>query len=293
MSRLLLEAPVNEAIRAYQADGNRAILDEINAAMYYDYLNLGVHGLPDVNYIALRCLRLISGRLSTIKYGMVDTRGYTEDSPRSTFDWYMREYNELFDCKCTLENYADHAPQLYRYYGEGYVDLWQAYKTLSGRIQSERATAAAEIIAKHWPDIEAALIYALDRVDTCRSPREVVRYINRATKTAYIRQQFADKRRVRRGGQTSYVEPRFYTADYAIFGIGLADRARLSGRQAALVGRIEAVVAADMATGFDMANYSTDINGKITVKVRYIASMLGLREDSLGRALRAMAEKVS
>lgn len=284
---------INEAIRAYQADGNRAILDEIKAAMYYDYLNRGIHGLPDVNYIALRCLRLISGRLSTIKYGMADRGGYAEDSPRDTFDYFVGQYNRLYDRNCTLENYADHAPDLYRYYGEAYGDLWQAYKQLIGRIKSERATAAAVIIEEHWPDIETALIYALDRVDTGRKPREVVRYMNRAMKTSYIRQQFANKRRVRRCGQTRYVEPYFYTVDYAIFGVGTAKRERLSRRQVALVDLIEAVVTADMATGFDMADYITDINGKITIKVRYVADKLGLREDSLGRALRKMAEKVS
>ncbi|MFC5650918.1 hypothetical protein ACFPYJ_17720 [Paenibacillus solisilvae] len=284
---------INEAIRAYQADSNQAILDEIKAAMHYDYLNHGVHGLPDVNYIALRCLRLLSGRLSTIKYGMPDTGGYAEDSPRSTFNYYVGEYNKLFERNCTLENYIEHAPYLCRYYEGAYGYLWQAYKALTGRLQSERAKAAAAIIAEHWPDIEAALLYALDRVDTGRTPREVVRYINRATKTAYIRQQFADKRRVRIGGQTRYVDPYVYTVDYVIFGVGEAKRERLSRRQTALLGRIEAVVTADMAAGFDMADYRTDINGKVTIKVRYIAGKLGIREDSLSRALRTMTAKVS
>ncbi|NQX61824.1 hypothetical protein [Paenibacillus qinlingensis] len=289
----MLVTLINEAIQAYQTDGNRAILDDIKTAMSYDYLSRGVRDLPDVNYIALRCLRLISGRLSTIKYGMPDTGGHAEDSPRSTFDYYVGVYNRLYSRDCTLENYAQHAPYLYRYYGDAYWDLWQAYKVLNGQAQSERAKAAAVIIAEHWSDIEEALVYALLHVDSARTPREIVRYINRVTKTAYVRQQFADKRRVRRGGKTRYVDKHFYTVDYAIFGIGTAKRGRLSRRQAALVESIDAVILADMASGFDLADYVTDLNGRIRIKVRYIARKLKLREDSLGRALRVMTKKVS
>lgn len=291
-----MNSQINEAIRLFQVSEDRAILDEIKTAMHYDYLSHGVRDLSDVNYVALRCLRLLSGRLSTIKFGLPDTGGFAEESPRDTFDWYMRDYKSLFGRNCTLETYFDHAPQLMEYYEAGYVYLWRAYKALIGNIQSARAKAAAEIIAQHWPDIETALMYAIGRVDTDRTPREIVRYINLATKTAYVRQQFAGKRRVRRGGKARYVEPYFYTVDYVIFGVGEAKRGQLSKRQTALLERIEAVIMADKSAtsaGFDMANYVTDINGKITIKVRYIAGKLGLREDSLGRALRTMISKIA
>ena len=76
------------AISKYQADGDRAVFAMVRDAMNYDFLRSPTRmqfNRPEM-YVAFRCLRLIHGKLATIKYTLSEYGLNTvTDSPEYIF----------------------------------------------------------------------------------------------------------------------------------------------------------------------------------------------------------------
>lgn len=277
-----------EAIQKYQTDGEREVFDLIHRAMMYDYLNSpkGLNFPKPEMYIAFRLLRLISGRLATIKYMLSDSGLSTKgDSPQAIFNDFARQLQSWTGIELTVDNYSEHEPYLVSYFGETFPELRMAFERLVGLRPTIWQRLTQKIVDECWPDLEPALEYALKRVDPSRSEREIVRYINRATRTAYYRQQFGTMRRVRRGGRVRYVEPRFYDDRYTLFGATPVDVVKLPRRQKQLVERMLTIVQDDRGKG-NVGGYTVDLAGGYRIKNRYMASRLNMHEASLSRALR-------
>lgn len=278
-----------DAIKKFQEAGDRGIFGMIREAMSYDYLRSPAgmaFGKPEM-YVAFRCLRLIGGRLATIKYTLAEHGLHTRrDTPEYIFSEFAITIEEWTGIKLTVENFPKHEKYLAGYLPTFY-ELRRAYERIIGARPTLWQLLTEEVVNENWPALQAALEYALNRVDTCRSEREVVRYINRATKTAYYRNQFDGMRRVRRGGETRYVTPRYYGPLYALFGRANPGMNHLSSRQRALVGRICAIIEEDFAGG-RTEEYAVDLRGGYRIKNRHIAGRLGMHEASLSRALRGI-----
>ncbi|WP_171416884.1 hypothetical protein [Paenibacillus alvei] len=277
-----------EAIREYQSDGNREVFSLIHHAMMYDYLN-SPRGLdfphPEM-YIAFRLLRLISGRLATIKYMLSDSGLSTKgDSPQAIFNDFARQLHSWTGIELTVDNYSEHEPYLVSYFGETFPELRIAFERIKGLRPTIWQRLTEKIVDECWPDLESALEFAISRVDASRSEREIVRYINLTTRTEYYRQQFGAMRRVRRDGRSKYVEPKFYDDKYTLFGGTPVDIAKLPRRQKQLVDKMLTIIRVDREKGGDK-DYSVDITGGYRIKNRYMAKRLGMHEASLSRALR-------
>lgn len=276
------------AVRRYQESGDTEAIKMIREAMNYDYLHspTGMTFEKPEMYVAFRCLRLLRGRLATIKYILEDEYGLRsrEDSPEYVFGEFSAFVQANTGVKVTLENFKEHEPFLREYLVVGYLEYEDVYEQLIGKRQTLWHQITNEIVDKHWPTLEMALKDALDRVDTNRSEREIIRYINYVTRTAYYRHQFEGMRRVRRGGKAKYVKPKYFGPHYTIFGKISVDFTNFSGRQRKLIERIIAAIEKDYAEG-RIENYAVDMNGGYRIVNRYIAEQIGVHEASLSRAL--------
>lgn len=275
-----------DAIRKYQETEDRAAFDMIREALDYDYLRspTGMTFDKPEMYVAFRCLRLISGRLSTVKYTLAEYGINTQrDTPEVVFAEYAATIQDWTRIKLTPENFRQHEGFL-RGYLPNYLELERAYERIIGERETLWQMLAKREIEENWPALQDALKYALKRVDTSRSEREIIRYINRATRTAYYRSQFEGMRRVRRGGETRYVTPKYYGPMYAIFGRANFNLGPITRRQRALIDRIIAVIEEDYANN-EMGNYAVDLRGGYRIKNRYIAGRFGVHEASLSRTL--------
>lgn len=276
-----------EAIRHYQESGDRHAVEMIRQAMNHDFLRskTGLTFDKPEMYVAFRCLRLLRGRLATIKYTLNDYGlRAREDSPDYVFAELTAFVQANTGVKVTLENFKEHEKYLREYLVVGFHELEDVYEQLIGERETLWQQITSEIIDKHWPTLEKALMYALSRVDTNRSEREIVRYINYVTRTWYYRYQFDGMRRVRRGGAVKYVTPKYFGPDYAIFGKTFADVGNFSGRQRQLIERIRAIIEKDYAEG-RIEGYAVDMRGGYRMVNRHIAEQLGMHEASLSRAL--------
>ncbi|MEK6993456.1 hypothetical protein NST08_24620 [Paenibacillus sp. FSL K6-1566] len=282
-----------EAIKRYQESGDTDAIKMIREAMNYDYLHspTGLTFDKPEMYVAFRCLRLLRGRLATIKYTLSEHGLHSRrDSPEYIFGEFAAAIKGWTGIELTVENFQEHEKYLASYLPT-FVDLRHAYERIIGARPTIWHMLTNEIIEENWPELEAALKYALERVDANRSEREIVRYINRATRTAYLRTQFEGMRRVRRDGQSRYVEPKYYGPIYAIFGSASIDIGRLSGRQRQLIHRISEIIKKDYEEGRIEA-YAVDIKGGYRIINRHIAEKLGMHEASLSRAIGRISVKL-
>ncbi|GAB6927124.1 hypothetical protein JCM10914A_11070 [Paenibacillus sp. JCM 10914] len=277
-----------DAIKRYQESGDADTLKMIRKAMNYDYLHspTGMTFDKPEMYVAFRCLRLLRGRLATIKYTLSDYGlSAREDSPEYVFAELTAFVHANTGVKVSLQNFKEHETFLREYLVPGYLELEDVYMQLMGERETLWQQITSEIIDKHWSTLEKALKDALDRVDTNRSEREIIRYINYVTRTAYYRHQFEGMRRVRRGGEVKYVKPKYFGPHYAIFGKISVDFTNFSGRQRQLIERIIAAVETDYAEG-RIEDYTVDMNGGYRIVNRHIAEQLGMHEVSLSRSLK-------
>jgi len=285
-----------EGIKRYQAEGDRYIFDMIRREMNYNYLKspTGMDLPRPEMYVAFRLLRLISGMLATIKYRLTEEgTNITQVDPEYIFADYGRQLLDWTGIRLTVENFPEHASYLREYY-VSYVfsGLYTAYRQLIGELPTLQQVYASELIDKVYePLMVPALEYALKRVDTSRTEREIVRYINFAVRTEYFQQQVRGMRRVRRAGQSKYVDPHSRGANYAILG-KYVDERQLTANQADLFRKICRIIEEDFKGGH-VSDYNVDIDGIYRIKNRYIARRIGVHEGSLSRSLRKMRERLN
>lgn len=275
-----------EAIQKYQQSGDSVVFTIIRDAMSTDYMNsqTGMKFEKPEMYVAFRCLRLLRGFLATIKYTLTDYGLHSSrDTPEHIFSEFSAAIKGWTGIDLTVENFTEHEAYLSKYLPT-FNDLRRAYERIIGVRPTLWQLFTEEIVEENWIELQKALEYAIRRVDTSRSEREIVRYINCATRTAYYRNQFEGMRRVRRGGKTRYVVPNYYGPIYTIFGRANFDLDSLTKRQFKLIDRIIEIVREDHTKG-ETDKYNVDLRGGYRIKNRYIADRIGVHEVSLSRAL--------
>jgi hypothetical protein len=208
-----------EAIRGYQLNGERTVFDMIRNAMQFGFLKRGLTDLPGPEYyVAFRCLRLIRGRLSTIKYTLSESGLHSKfDSPEWIFAEHSTQLESWTGIKLTVDNFAEHEQYLEEYFVVSFRQLRKAYERLLVQRDTLWSVLTSKLIDEHWIDLLSALEYALSKVNTELAERQIVQYINKAMRTHYVKAQFADMRRVRREGKVKYVDPKYYGPMYAIY----------------------------------------------------------------------------
>lgn len=275
-----------DAIQKYQQSGDSVVFTIIRDAMSIDYMHspTGMKFEKPEMYVAFRCLRLLRGFLATIKYTLTDYGLHSRrDAPEHIFSEFSVAIEGWTGIKLTVENFTEHEEYLSKYLPT-FNDLRRAYERIIGVRPTLWQLFTEEIIEENWIELQKALEYAVRLVDTSRSEREIVRFINSATRTAYYRNQFEGMRRVRRGGKTKYVTPNYYGPIYTVLGRANFDLKLLTRRQSKLVDRITEIVRDDHTKG-ETDNYNVDLRGGYIIKNRYIAERIGMHEASLSRAL--------
>ena len=126
-----------------------------------------------------------------------------------------------------------------------------------------------------------ALEYALKYVDTEKSEREIVKYINKTFSCKLSDDEIRRNglRRIRRD-KINYVVKPYFPRDNCrvIFGTSKVNISRLNKSQRKFVDDICALIDHDRQLN-DFSGYTTDTDGEARIRRKYIADKLGLRED--------------
>jgi hypothetical protein len=146
----------------------------------------------------------------------------------------------------------------------------------------------------------AALEYALKYVDTTKSDKEIVKYMNKAFSSNLADAEIKRNglRRLQRqditGKRVSYlVKPYFPKSSYrVILGYDFAGKLpTLTDGQRKFIADVVAIVESDRKNG-DTANYTCDTDGEVRISKNYIAEKLGIREDLVRKKLERIKKKV-
>ncbi|MGG1600965.1 hypothetical protein [Paenibacillus naphthalenovorans] len=291
------------AIKSYQADGNRYIIDRIHRHLLEtDFLKYKSTDFPEAEmYIAFRIMRIIGGRLATIKYALTD-EGYIE--PTRELESYSFHVQRSIGVKISpddgFEDLRRNAEAVRQFLTpNGYEVLMYEIERYFHEPNLKRDTKHAIINDLYFPLILPALEYALSCVNTDRTEREIVRYVNRVFRTKYYQIQIEAKglRRVRRKNKdgevkAKYVAPRDTSVEYAILGPGTSvNFSRLTESQRKRYETIWQIVEADLKRG-NYTDYSVDNNGLYRIKNRQLAAKVGMHEVSFSRWLAAVRKRL-
>lgn len=299
-----------EKIKAYQQNGDRTIINDIMAAVETDFLRNRTRkrvkngkdagGIDIVlndhhEYIAyrikamqeliLRHYRTEFGaapaminefqRLLSVLY--ID-HGIHFNAQIYAHDPWMYWFNltpELFD---ELEHKK---PKIKRSLG---TDEYKVFCYLLDYFRKNVEESHAEVNKRRQEIQETAvkaLEYALKYVDTEKSEREIVKYINKtfSSKLSDAEIKRNGLRRIRRD-KINYVVKPYFPRDNCrvIFGTSKVNISRLNKSQRKFVDDICALIDDDRKSS-DFTGYSTDTDGEARIRRKYIADKLGLRED--------------
>ncbi|AWB45294.1 hypothetical protein DCC85_14370 [Paenibacillus sp. CAA11] len=251
------------------------------------------HGM----YIAFRINMILLGKMKAAKYKRQSTSYDPEDLPS-----YRKAIKDDLGIDIFSEpdfgSLMTHNKQILSYLGgEQFASLCEAI-----RRYREHLVASSDAIEEAVAELEPALIipalkYAFSCVDTSRSEKEMVRYINRAFATEYIRLQLKQTgtRRLGRRDESGryrniYVTPSEPNAWEIVFAPGVTARmaeqrmARLTKAQRQRIQKVYDIVTEDIRTG-NMARYKVDDRGSYRINFRYLAERLGIEESTLRKSL--------
>jgi len=145
-----------------------------------------------------------------------------------------------------------------------------------------------------------ALEYALKYVDTSKSDREIVKYINKAfsSKLSDAELKRNGMRRIQRktpgSTRVSYlVKPYFPDkSSWAIFGHDIEGSLHaLTAEQRKFIADCVAIIENDRKNG-NVADYTCDTDGELRISKKYIAGKLSIREDLVRKRLERIKKKL-
>jgi hypothetical protein len=300
-------------ILSFQTEGDRTIIDTISA-----YVDRRTDILTDIKrdrdtypepekamhpsmFIARRIRSLLrrvfenepfkAGRqfdasdLAEYKKGIYRTFGY-ELTPKDNFAAFFENYD-----------------QLKGYLGADGIAELQLFIQRYSKYQNERFKVISTVII--------SLEKGLTQVDTNRSYRDIVKYINRTIESALIRLQQELTGTIRLGRRDEngnfinvYVKPKIRDGEefYMIFGEGIGSIGVqkafgiLTGSQKVLVDKLYDVIANDFeykAPDYIANNYKLDDEGHYFIKYRYMANRLDMEESNLRKQVNRIQQKVS
>jgi hypothetical protein len=303
----------NEAIKAYQTNGDRTVIDRIISHLQIDFLAGGEFNEPE-HYIAmkmkaqvwpyLRNARKIRNGTKTAWYRFMDLingDNYNEDG--------FIGLNKYYDLNLTRENGYQIPQHVKELMGEEFlaeteeaIDYWNELHRNEDELTEELYNESV----CNWAI--PALEYALERVDAERSDKEIVSYINRAFYTKYCELRATSQGLVRKrvDGQWVYYEPQqeFDEDDYnnqrimeIIFkreDVRYPERWErlkiITRQQFHLVDRIEKVIREDIRrndAAYFMENYN---HGKM--KYTYMASKLKMSYEAFIKNVQRIEKRI-
>ena len=296
-----MSSDFKQLVRAFQTEGDRAILDKI-----YDYLETDMHidtkrHVDENGNVRLLDesdpIKYIAYSVGAMMYRITKTERYSHNLDMEDLYWYSKHLLEygyppltpkdnfavFFDHYDDLRQIMDSRAFLEMHY---FVEQYQIF-------QRELATLYAME--------RQALEHALTLVDASRSEREMVSYINRVFRTEIRRLQMDRDGivRLRTEKESTYVQPRYADPWRMILerdAVGSERdriRALLTESQADLVERIHAIITEDLGKGvrYLAKNYRVDEFGVVSLKNRYMADRLGLEESNLRKRLATIRQK--
>jgi hypothetical protein len=175
--------------------------------------------------------------------------------------------------------------------------LFETFRDLETKLQSEKIGRDKELLET----TVAAIEYALKYVDTSKSDKEIVKYINKtfSSKLSDAEIKRNGLRRIQRqspdGSRSSYlVKPFFPQNTYrVILGHDFAGEIdTLTRGQREFISEVVDVIDMDRKNGAT-GNYTCETDGELRVSKKYIADKLGMREDLVRKKLQRIKEKVS
>ncbi|MOA21007.1 hypothetical protein D3C78_1414830 [compost metagenome] len=145
-------------------------------------------------------------------------------------------------------------------------------------------------------DMTDALKYALKRVDTDRSDKEIVKYVNQALMTRYYTAQSKRNgyRRVRKGGEDWNLKPEFTSAIATVIGREVPEKvlsARLGKQQMEFARKLIDAAESDIEDG-NGDKYGVTDRGKFIMTGAYAAEITGLSYEAAKRRLSRIRKKV-
>lgn len=299
-----------EKIEAYQQNGDRTIINDIMAAVETDFLrNSSRERVKD------------GTQSGGIRIKLADHHEYIAYRIKAMQELILRHYRPEFKGAPAMINefqrllsvlYIDYSinfnAQIYA------QDCWMYWFTLTRELFDElerkkskikRSLGADEYkvfcylfeyfrekvndaqvkVNKRRQEIQEtavkALEYALKYVDTEKSEREIVKYINKTFSSKLTDDEIKRNglRRIRRD-KINYVVKPYFPRDNCrvIFGNCKIDLTRLSNGQRRFLDNIYSLIDDDRQLN-DFSGYTTDTDGEARIKRKYIADKLGLRED--------------
>ncbi|MED4305616.1 hypothetical protein P5609_019910 [Bacillus licheniformis] len=191
-----------------------------------------------------------------------------------------------------LEEFCSLSDRLY------FEELYNKHKQVTADIEPQKEQLKKEILEI----AEKAIEYALVRVDTSRSEREIVKYINRAIRSKLIDAEIKRNgmRRIRRkinGDLESFsLKPYFPDDEYlieTILGLDFSDcRDQLTKGENEFIDQILEVVKEDKEVG-NVAPYTCNIYGEIRIIKKYIAEKLDVSHEVVRKRLSRIRKKVT
>jgi hypothetical protein len=317
-----------QAILAYKTDGDRSIINEIMAAVEKDFMNnatrervqdgtasggIRIELNDHHEYVAysIRAMRELLMRHVKVEY--------TDEIP-GVYDFHrllsVIRYDFRIDFRC----------EIYRTDRDGVSyftinqELFEELENRMGEIEEWFTDDAFRMEFMHtYPRFKAleeekrkevparkqeleestikALEYALKYVDTSKSEKEIVKYINITFKSKLADDEIKRNgmRRIQRKAgneRSSYVVKPYFPEDsvYAIIGCDI-NLSLLTAGQRDFVRDVIAIIEADKKAG-DTSNYTCDTDGEVRISKKYIAGKLGIREDLVRKKLERIKKKL-
>lgn len=281
-------------VSAFQAHGDRTIIDKILDYMYIRYDLTGIDDLPEyAMYIAFRINVILSPLLKTAKYN-VDPGSY---DPEDLW-WYAKGIREELGIEISPANdwkdVHENIPAIERVFGEG-VRRAILYAIHKYREQEAAIDLEIERIVR---EIEPTLIVpslevALSKVDTARSEREMVRFINQTFQTEYTKRQAAEKGTRRLGRRDKdgnfvnvYVQPKPTPIWNVLLGVDVSQInvtevvSGLTDTQRETILQLHELVFDDFERK-DFGSYKVNESGQYEIINRRMAERLGMDESTL------------
>lgn len=316
-----------QAINAFKENGDRTIIDNIIKAIDNDFMknptrtrvydgsasggiriNLSEHH----EYVAyhIRAIQELLMRHVRIEYG--DKREANEFQRLLSIikidfriDFNATIYDsdpDIYYFNFTPELFADLEKKMEEIESWFSEDELRYFMRLFNKFKGLEETQREEVEKRRKEITETtvrALEYALKYVDTSKSEKEIVKYINMTFRSKLADDELKRNgmRRIQRksenGERNSFVVKSYFpeNSKFVIMGRDFDDSILTPG-QREFIADVLAVVKVDKENG-DTSNYTCDTDGEVRISKKYIAEKLGIREDLVRKKLERIKKKLS
>jgi hypothetical protein len=318
-------------IEAYQQNGNRAVINDIMSAVEKkDFMGnrtrervkngtasggIEIVLNEDYEYIAYRIKAMQELILRHVKMEfdeeIPELDNFQRLLSRIDYDFDIEFNGEIYggdgcgtsyykitpELFAELEKHMDEIEEWFPDYEFRYfMRLFDRFKGMEQSRREERLNRKQELDETAI----AALEYALKYVDTTKSDKEIVKYINKSfsTKLADAELKRNGMRRIQRKkpgyNRMSYLVTPYFPdkSSRAIFGHDIEGSLHaLTDGQRKFIADVVAIVENDRKNG-DTTNYTCDTDGEVRISKKYLAEKMSMREDLVRKKLERIKKKL-